>query len=445
LMWFASFMGVEYARPNLLSRINYICPGALETAPRGAYTRSDLGRRRPLLVSPEKGMERLIYLDNAATAWPKPRNVYEFALSFYRKTGVNPGRSGFDLAIEAGNLLEDLRKRLTAFFGGDEDAPERLCYSYNATDALNLIIQGLLGEGDHVVTTNLEHNSVIRPINHLVRDGGVDATYVPFNGQGFVEPDEIAAAIKPNTKLVIVNHGSNVLGTIQPIEEIGRVCKEKGVLFAIDTAQTAGVVPIDMKRMNIDVLAFTGHKSLMGFTGIGGLCVRKHVEIRQTRSGGTGVRSAYPFHLEEYPFRMEYGTPNVIGIASLWAGQDYIESQGGVEAIHAREMELARRLVAGLREIEGVTVYCCDDMENHLSTITVNVDGMEAGDVGIMLDVDFNIATRTGLHCAPLVHEEIGTMHIHGAVRFSIGAFNTAEEVDAAVAAMADIATRVKA
>lgn len=388
-------------------------------------------------------MNKLIYLDNAATAWPKPENVYKFAMEFYRKTGVNPGRSGFDLAIEAGNIIEDLRQRLTIFFGGDVETPERLCYSYNATDALNLVIQGLLREGDHVVTTNLEHNSVIRPVNHLVRDAGVEATFVPFNAKGFVEPDEVGRAIKPNTKLVIVNHGSNVLGTVQPLKEIGAVCKEKGVLFATDTAQTAGVIPIDMQEMNIDVLTFTGHKSLMGFTGIGGLCVRKHVEIRQTRSGGTGVRSAYPFHLEEYPFRMEYGTPNMLGVASLWAGQDYLASRGGVEKIHAREMKLARRLVEGLREIDDVTIYACEDMENHLSTITVNVDGIEAGDVGIMLDVDFDIATRTGLHCAPLVHEQIGTMGIHGGVRFSIGAFNTVEDIDAAIHAMSEIATRV--
>jgi cysteine desulfurase/selenocysteine lyase len=389
-------------------------------------------------------MDKLIYLDNAATAWPKPENVYKFAMEFYRKTGVNPGRSGFDLAIEAGNIIEDLRQRLTIFFGGDIETPERLCYAYNATDALNLVIQGLLREGDHVVTTNLEHNSVIRPVNHLVRDADVEATFLPFNGAGFIEPDDVARAIKPNTKLVVVNHGSNVLGTVQPVKEIGRVCAEKGVLFATDTAQTAGVVPIDMQDMNIDVLTFTGHKSLMGFTGIGGLCVRKHVEIRQTRSGGTGVRSAYPFHLEEYPYRMEYGTPNMLGVASLWAGQDFLASRGGVEKIHAQEMKLAHRLVEGLRKIEDVRIYGCQDMENHLSTITVNVEGLEAGDVGIMLDVDFSIATRTGLHCAPLVHEQIGTMQIHGGVRFSIGAFNTVEDVDAAIHAMTEIATRVK-
>jgi cysteine desulfurase / selenocysteine lyase len=380
----------------------------------------------------------LIYLDNAATAWPKPESVYQFALDSYRKIGVNPGRSGFDLAIEAGMMLDDTRKRLTAFFGGDEDTPERLCFGYNATDALNLIIMGLLSEGDHVVTTNLEHNSVIRPINHLVRDAGVEATYVPFDSGGFVDPDEIRRAIKTNTRLVVVNHGSNVLGTVQPVGEIGTVCHEKGVLFAIDTAQTAGVIPINMKEMNIDVLAFTGHKALMGFTGIGGLCVRKHVNIRHTRAGGTGVQSAFPYQLEEYPWRMEFGTPNMVGVASLAAGLDWL-AQNGIENIHQHEMKLAQKLLQGLREIAGVSIYCCDRMENHLSTVTVNVDGLDAADVGTMLDVDHNIATRTGLHCAPLVHKQIGTMDIHGGVRFSIGAFNTEVQIEAAIEALKEI------
>jgi cysteine desulfurase family protein len=392
----------------------------------------------------ESSVEKLIYLDNAATSWPKPESVYEFMVEFYRGCGVNPGRSGFDKAIEAGNLLEDLRKRLTRFFGGDEATPERLCFAYNATDALNLIIQGLLGNGDHVVTTNLEHNSVIRPINHLVRDGGVEVTYIPFDDHGFVDPDEIKKAIRPNTRLVIVNHGSNVIGTVQPVGKIGAICKELGVVFAIDASQTAGMIPINMREMNIDVLAFTGHKSLLGTTGIGGLCVRSHLDIRQTRSGGTGVRSAHPYHLEEYPWRMEYGTPNMVGVASLWAAQDWIEQRGGIEEIYHHEMNLCQRLVRGFRQIDGVITYCCENLENHLATLTVNVDGLEAGDVGIMLDVDHNIATRTGLHCAPLVHRQLGIESIHGGVRFSIGPFNTEEHIDAAIAAMDDISDRAK-
>jgi selenocysteine lyase/cysteine desulfurase len=228
------------------------------------------------------------------------------------------------------------------------------------------------------------------------------------------------------------------------VKEIGAICREMEVPFAIDASQTAGMVPIDMKAMNVDVLAFTGHKSLMGCTGIGGLCVRRHLDIRQTRSGGTGVRSAHPYHLEEYPYRMEFGTPNMVGVASLWAAQDWIEEKGGVEKIFAQEIRLARKLVDGFREIDGVITYCCDGMDNHISTLTMNIDGMEAGDVGIMLDVDFDIATRTGLHCAPLVHKQIGTMDIHGGVRFAVGPFNTEEHIDAAIKATAQIAERAR-
>jgi cysteine desulfurase/selenocysteine lyase len=383
--------------------------------------------------------ERLIYFDNAATAWPKPESVYRFVDEFSRTHGVNPGRSGYDLAIEAGSMLDNTRKRLTKFFGGDEDTPSRLVFGYNVTDALNLAIPGLVGRGEHIITTNLEHNSVIRPVNHMVRDHGAEATFVPFNSQGFVEPDAIRKAIRPSTRLVIVNHGSNVIGTVQPVEEIGAICREHGIPFLVDTAQTAGVIPINMQEMNIDVLAFTGHKALMGSMGIGGLCVRKHVEIRQVRSGGTGVRSADPYHLEEYPWRLEYGTPNLPGVASLWAGQDWL-AEHGVDNVHRQEMALAKKLVDGLRHIEGVRLYCCDNLDNHLSTVLMNLEGVDPGDVGVMLDVDHNIATRTGLHCAPLVHRQLGTEETHGGVRFSVGAFNTEADVASAVAAVADIA-----
>jgi cysteine desulfurase family protein len=381
----------------------------------------------------------LIYFDNAATGWPKPEKVYRFMDDFYRTHGVNPGRSGYDLAMEAGSLLDRLRKRMTKFFGGDEDASDRLVFGYNVTDALNLIIPGLVSAGDHIVTTNLEHNSVIRPVNHMVRDHGAEATFVPFDNAGFVHPDNIARAMRPSTKIVIVNHGSNVLGTVQPVKEIGRLCRERGVTFVVDTAQTAGVVPINMKEMNIDVVAFTGHKALMGSMGIGGLCIRKHVEVKRGRSGGTGVRSINPYHLDEYPWRLEYGTPNLVGVASLWAGQDWLE-ENGVEQVHAREMTLTQRLVDGFRRIEGVQLYCCDNLQDHLPTVLMNLEGADPGDVGVMLDVEHNIATRTGLHCAPLVHAQLGLVERDGGVRFSIGPFNDAEQVDAAIAAIHDIA-----
>jgi cysteine desulfurase family protein len=392
----------------------------------------------------EPSVEEIIYLDNAATTWPKPESVYAAMVDNYRRLGVNPGRSGYDKAIEAGDFLHALRRRLTRFFGGDEDVPERLCFGYNATDALNLIVLGLVSRGDHIVTTNLEHNSVIRPVNHMVRDGGAEATYVPFDADGFIDPGDIKKAIKPNTRLVIVNHGSNVIGTVTPLAEIGAICRQRGIPFAVDTSQTAGVIPIDMKAMQVDVLAFTGHKSLMGCMGIGGLCIRKELDIRLSRSGGTGVRSAYPFHLEEYPYRMEYGSPNMVGVAALHASLDWLEASGGLEIIHAREMALTQRLLDGFAKIDGVITYCCSKLDNHISTVTINIAGMDAGDVGIMLDVDFNIATRTGLHCAPLVHQQLGIDKIHGGVRFGIGPFNTETHIDAAIEAITQIAARAK-
>jgi cysteine desulfurase family protein len=382
--------------------------------------------------------QKLIYLDNASTSWPKPASVYTFMTDFYRAAGVSPGRSGYEMAIEAGLLVDRLRLRLTRFFGGDEDTPERLCFGYNATDALNLIIPGLLSSGDHVITTELEHNSVIRPINHLVRDGGVQATFVPFDGSGFVDPDAIRRAIRANTRLVVVNHGSNVIGTVQPVREIGQICHEHGVALALDVSQTAGAIPINMKEMNVDVLAFTGHKALMGSTGIGGLCVRKHLNIRQVRSGGTGVNSDNPYHLTEYPWRMEYGTLNMVGVAALWAGQEWLEQQG-VQNIHNRQMRLTQRLIDGLRGIPAVRLYCCERLDDHLATIALNIAELDAADVGIRLDVKHDIATRTGLQCAPLVHQRLGTLERHGAVRFSVGALNTEQEIDTAIGAVAEV------
>ncbi|MGB9836978.1 MAG: aminotransferase class V-fold PLP-dependent enzyme [Candidatus Saccharicenans sp.] len=380
-------------------------------------------------------MMKIIYLDNGATSYPKPEEVYQFMDYFYRNFGVNPGRSGYDLCLEAGEMVENTRRMLTEFFNGDD--PNRLCFTYNSTDALNLAIFGLLEPGDHAITTTIEHNSVLRPLYHLSLEG-VEVDYVPFNQQGFVEPDDIKKKIKKNTKVVVVNHASNVIGTVQPVKEIGRICREHGLTFVIDASQSAGKVPIDMKDMNIDVVCFTGHKSLLGPTGIGGLCVGENVNIKIRRAGGTGVRSAQRTHLEEYPYRLEYGTPNVLGIAGLHAGLKWIQEKG-LENIHHHEMKLTEMLVNGLKQIEGVTLYCQDDLHQHISVMAFNVDGLEAQDVGIMLDADYNIACRTGLHCAPLVHEQLGTDKIKGAVRFGIGPFNTEEHIKTAIEAVREI------
>ncbi|MDI6698036.1 MAG: aminotransferase class V-fold PLP-dependent enzyme [Candidatus Saccharicenans sp.] len=378
----------------------------------------------------------IIFLDNGATSYPKPEEVYRFMDYFYRNYGVNPGRSGYDLCLEAGDMVENTRKLLTEFFNGYD--PDRLCFTYNSTDALNLTIFGLLEPGQHAITTTIEHNSVLRPLYHLSLQG-VEVDYVPFDSRGFVDPDDIKKKIKNNTRLVVINHASNVIGTVQPIKEIGRICREHGVLFAIDASQSAGKVPINMKEMNLDVVCFTGHKSLLGPTGIGGLCLAEGLNIKITRAGGTGVRSAQRTHLEEYPYRLEYGTPNVLGIAGLQAGVKWILEQG-LDHIHHHEMKLTEMLVAGLKEIEGVRLYCQDDLTDHISVIAFNVDGLEAQDVGIMLDADYNIACRTGLHCAPLVHEQLGTDKIKGAVRFGIGPFNTEDHIKAAIKAVREIA-----
>jgi cysteine desulfurase family protein len=382
-------------------------------------------------------MDKLIFLDNGATSFPKPEEVYTFMDNFYRNFGVNPGRSGYDLCMETGELVETTREMLTEFFNGKD--PNRLCFSYNSTDALNLVINGILKEGDHAITTTIEHNSVLRPLYHLYKYNGVEVDYIPFDGKGFVDPDEFPKKFKKNTKLVIINHASNVIGTIQPIKEIGKHCRKNGIPFAIDASQSAGKIAVDIEEMNVDVVVFTGHKSFLGPTGIGGLYVREGIEIRHTRAGGTGVRSAVRTHLDEYPYRLEYGTLNILGVAGLQAGLKWIKKKG-LNNIHEQEMKLTAMLRDGLKDIEEVTLYCQDDLKDHISIFIFNIDGLEALNTATILDVDYNIACRSGLHCAPLVHEQLGTDKIKGAVRFGIGPFNTEEHINTAINAVKEIA-----
>ena len=385
--------------------------------------------------------QNLHYLDNAATTFPKPESVLQQAVLFCASACVNPGRSTFDLAAEAETMLREARKKLTRLFGGTD--PNRLVFGYNATDALNLVIFGTLRHGGHVVTTRLEHNSVLRPIYHCMEEFGAEATFVPFDGDGYVDPQDIKRAIRPDTKLVVVNHGSNVLGVVQDVGAIGPLCREAGVTLCIDAAQTAGVIPIDMQAMHVDVVAFTGHKSLLGPMGIGGLCVGEGVEIGHSRAGGTGVKSAQRMHLDEYPYRLEYGTPNMMGIAGLSSGVDFIMARGGVEAVHAKEMELAKILWEGLRDNDGVTLYCAKNLERRTPVFSFNVKGMDPAQAGTRFDVDFNVACRTGLHCAPLVHEDIGTSP-DGAVRFSIGPLTEEKNVRAAVRAVHELVAELR-
>lgn len=383
-------------------------------------------------------MNDLIYLDNSATTYPKPDAVYKFMDSFYREHGVNPGRSGFDAALEAEEIVMNTRRLLTEFFNAGSDI-NRLTFSYNASDSLNMVIQGLAEKGDHVITTMLEHNSVLRPLFHLEKNGVIKVSYIKFDEKGYTNPDDIKKAIRKNTKMVVVNHCSNVIGTIQPVAEIGRICKEAGVLFVVDSTQSAGTIPIDMKAMGIDALIFTGHKCLLGPTGIGGSYVMENVPVKYTRFGGTGVRSAQETHLEEFPYRLECGTLNLVGVAGLNAGVKWIQSNG-MENLHGREMALFSKLRKGIQETENVITYCADGDGNHNPILCFNIKGFEAGDVGTMLDIDYNVACRTGLHCAPKVHQVLGTDKIHGAVRLSIGPFNTEEHIDTAINAVKEIA-----
>lgn len=383
-------------------------------------------------------MNKIIYLDNSATTYPKPDSVYKFMDSFYRENGVSPGRSGFDDAIKAEEMVMGTRKLLTDFFNAGGDI-NRLTFSYNASDSLNMIIQGLAMKGDHVITTMLEHNSVLRPLHHLEMNGLIQVTHITFDEQGYINPDDIKKALRKNTKMVVVNHCSNVIGTIQPIAEIGKICKEAGVLMIVDTTQSAGAVPIDMQAMGIDVVVFTGHKCLMGPTGIGGSYVMENVPVKYTRFGGTGVRSAQKTHLEEFPYRLECGTLNLLGVAGLNAGVKWILSNG-IESVHNQEMVLWNKLRNGIQNTKNVITYCADSNENRNPVLCFNIKGFEAGDVGTILDVDYNIACRTGLQCAPNVHTVLGTDKIHGTVRLSIGPFNTDEHIDIAINAVKEIA-----
>jgi cysteine desulfurase family protein len=380
--------------------------------------------------------EQIIYLDNAATTFPKPHTILEKMIETFSQMGVSPGRGSYDLAAEAEELVDQTRQKLAQFFGAPD--PNRVIFASNATDALNLAMQGLLKPGDHVVSTRLEHNSVLRPLYHLHQRGLIEYDLVPFDNRGFIDPEAIAKAIKSDTRLVICCHASNVLGTVQPIPTLGRVCKERNVPLLIDAAQSAGEIPIDMGAWQVSAVAFTGHKSLLGPTGIGGLVINPELDIQTTRFGGTGVNSKSLIHTQTFPHRLEAGTINLLGVIGLSEGLDFLMAEG-LNAIHQREMELLTRLRDGLSVFDRITLYCQEDLTEHVGILTANVHGIEPEDVGAILDADFGIAVRTGLHCAPLVHETLDT-YPQGGVRFSLGPFNTKEDIDRTIEAMGVIA-----
>jgi len=385
-------------------------------------------------------MEPFIYLDNAATSYPKPREVLEKMVGTYAQIGVSPGRGSYDRAAEAERFVQKTREQAARFFGAPD--PDRVIFTLNATDALNIAIQGLAEPGDHVVSTRLEHNSVLRPLYHLHLKNIITYDLVPFDGRGFVDPDDVRKRIRPETRLVVVSHASNVLGTVQPIGAIGSICAERGVALVVDVTQSAGRIPIHMGDWQAAAVAFTGHKGLLGPTGIGGLALDSGIDVRPARYGGTGFDSGSPIHTQTYPHRLEAGTLNLMGIIGLSAGMDYLQ-QEGIETIHRQEMKLLKALWEGFHEVEGIELYCGEDLADRVGLLTVTVKGIEPADVAAILDADFDIAVRTGLHCAPLVHETLGTTP-RGGVRFSLGPFNTREDVDSAVSAMGAIAQSVR-
>ncbi|MCG6871057.1 MAG: aminotransferase class V-fold PLP-dependent enzyme [Gammaproteobacteria bacterium] len=392
------------------------------------------------------------YFDNAATSWPKPEEVYRFMDRFFRSHGVNPGRGGHTLAVEAEQMIGETRRLLAAFFGFAGD-PERVIFTQNATDSLNTALNGLVGDGaGHVVTTRLEHNSVLRPLYHLERDRGLAVTRVAANPAGYLEPAAIAAALRDDTRVVVINHGSNVLGSVQDLAAIGALLAGHPARLVVDSAQTAGVLPVEMDAWGVDVLTFTGHKGLFGPSGIGGLVVRDGLELPPPRVGGTGVDSNGHFQPDKYPYHLEAGTLNLPGIAGLHAAQGWFAQLGGggedhaaacragLEQIAARETAHIRHIEESLRAIDGVTVYGPRGDAPRVATLSFNVGSLPATQVGEMLDADSHVCVRAGLHCAPLVHEDLGSMPQKGAVRVSPGYFTEDEDVEHFVAAVAEVA-----
>ena len=377
----------------------------------------------------------MIYLDNAATSFPKPEVVYQALDRFARESLANPGRAGHKMALAAEHALDDCRHRLNQLFRGT--GPERFAFTLNCTDALNMAFKGVLKSGDHVVTTDLEHNSVSRPLVAMERAGFITLTRVTADSGGSVDPDIVRKAIIPKTRLVALGHASNVLGTLQPVAEVGRIARERDVLYLVDAAQTAGVVPIDLQALHIDLFAFPGHKGLLGPTGTGALYVAPRVKIGAWREGGTGGDSSNPTQPAEYPYFLEGGTPNVLGVAGLAAGIQYVEEQG-LDRIRSHEVRLTERLWRQLDELDGVEVFGHRDFDQRVGTLSFRSETLPAAELGGILDQAFDIAVRPGLHCAPYIHKAIGS-YPDGLVRVSPGPFNTEEDIDRLVAALKEV------
>jgi cysteine desulfurase/selenocysteine lyase len=384
---------------------------------------------------------RVIYLDNAATSWPKPAVVSRAMAHFLEAAGGNPGRSGHRLSVAAGRVVYDVREALAEFFGLDD--PLRLVFTANVTEALNLGLQGLLRPGDHVVTSSMEHNAVMRPLRAL-EHAGVQVSVVSCTPDGWLSPVDVEAALRPNTRLVALTHASNVCGGILPVAEVGAITRRKGTLLLVDAAQTAGVLPLNMKEMNIDLLAFTGHKALLGPTGTGGLLIGERVQVDEFSPlvrGGTGSKSEFEVQPEFLPDKYESGTPNTVGLAGLAAGLSYIQ-EVGLEAIRQHEMELTRRLIEGLHNIPGVRLHGPQTEACQTAVVSFTLDGCKVSDVGFRLDEDHGVLCRPGLHCAPSAHRTLGTFP-EGTVRFAPGWHTTREEIGLALGAVRVLALEV--
>jgi cysteine desulfurase family protein len=353
-----------------------------------------------------------------------------------RNRGGNPGRSGHEPSLSAGRLVDGARFTVARLFGVKD--PARVVFAHNATDALNLAINGTLPPGAHAITGSMEHNSVARPLAHL-REKGVEYTKVRMDPVSGIDPEDIKAAICGNTKLVAITHASNVTGTVNPIGAIGEICRNAGVVFLVDGAQSAGTLPIDVDAMGIDLLAFPGHKGLFGPSGTGGLYIREGISVEPSRYGGTGVYSELPLQPPEMPYRYESGTPNVPGLAGLDAGIRFLLSQSPA-SVRAHERKLIDLLIQGLGRIKGVTVYGPRHGEERAAVVSLNIKGVDAADAALILDSSFGVAVRAGLHCAPDAHRTLGTVDLGGTLRISPGFFNTEQDAERCLEGIAAIA-----
>ena len=382
---------------------------------------------------------RRIYFDNAATSWPKPEAVYAAVEQYQRTLGAPAGRSGYAEAVVVSQAVEDVRRRVARLVGLQDST--HLVFTANGTDSLNLAIHGLLRRGNHVVTTVIEHNSVLRPLECLQRDGVITVTRVPCDSTGYVDPESVRAAIRPNTRLVAVSHASNVTGARQPIEAIAAVAHAAGVLVLCDAAQTAGHTTLDMPALGADLLAASGHKGLLGPLGTGILAISPQVasQLHSVRQGGTGTRSEETSQPDELPSKFESGNLNVPGILGLGAGIEFLESQG-LDLLAGQTLALTKRLLAGLSEIPGVRILGPPAVTERVPLVSIMIEGYDPQEVAVALDAVHRIQVRPGLHCAPAMHRSLQTHTQGGTVRFSLGVFNLPEHIETTIRAVAEVA-----